>query len=1780
MNARTFLIVSLSPLCMSLVCPAQVVDIRQVGPDVILSWEGDGVLQFSPTVPAAWSNDNTATSPHVMAGADPVEFFRVFYPKGFPPTLEPPGMSFAEPNAEPSRVADEMSRGWFVPEVGDEVLLHSGEACRTEIDLRIRGRGMDFIWARCYRSRHGQDTEQGNRWNFSYNVRIEGGGPHVRLFDGTGYSAYFMQQSDGRYTASEFFREGRFIPGDAFRLTFADTGVWEFLPLDGQPAAGKISSITDRNGNELTFAYDGLGRLNQVTDTLHRNIQIAYNVDGFIASVTDFAGRQVRYDYYQDFDVGGSFGDLMAAHSPAVTNTSTLNDYPLGKTTSYTYSEGFSDDRENHLLVAITDPSGRNSREYVYQHNQTNIDFLRCTTMRLGLSTEKIHFHYEKLSLSPLPGFATLQVIVNDRVGNVAEHFFDVRNRLMKLREFTGRADPSQATTAVQNRPTNPLRPGDPGFFETAWEWNDDSLPVLVLYPNGNSVSNVYDSTLSPGATRLSSGNLRERHRLPGALGGDQPVLVETWTYDSRFGSEPRAGPTTDRETGRSRGFGFVTFADDANGNTAKFEYDLRGNCTNLEHRIPGIVETFSYNGFGQLTDHVLPDNGSGHRRQDTRIYYTAGPQEGYLQQRIVDSDRNGLNLATTFEYDDLGRVTRIVDARGNDEIFEYNALDQPVRHSTRLRLATGRHIVDYFYDANDNLARVCESNADENGILDPNNGYMSRLMDFDILNRLIRMCEESGNFDVPRSPPLLLCAGLPDGEFVTTEFAYDANRNLTQVRYGEAAEGRDSNNTARVHYDERDLVFQQVLGEGGVDQSTTQYDYDLNGNTLITYTGLEDVARITQFTYDGFNRRTGATDPMGNIASFHYDANGNQVSNRVDGELVDIPGATGNVRLAETTYQYDAMDRLVQEDRAFFDSTTQAALSDGHATDHLTWSDTSQLLAEVDDNNRTNLYRYDSANRLAASTDASGNQILYSYDANSNPTVLDSIEKSDLGNPDQLFSTRYFYDELDRLAQVADNVSNTVAYAYDSRGNLVRTTDPRGDETLYEFDGMNRRVRTTHDMNGNGPDPLETVDIVLRQSWDDSSRLIGQTDDNTNLAVYVYDSLNRLVQETLADGTDTFLGYDAHGNLTTLRDANLTAVGYTYDLLNRRTDATVVPGIGISADTTFERFDYDGLSRLVEAEDDDSLLNFAYNSLGSVLEHEMNGETTGAAYDGIGNTLQCTYPGGRIVGYSYDPLDRIHAILDASNSEQCTYDFIGPDRMERMDYANQTRTDYTYDGASGTLSPPNDFGVKKRIRTLHTIPATGQVIDDRTQVWDQRYCKTSRKDQRAAGPEFRRDYTYDSLSRLVESRQFDASESLLEEIVYELDGVGNRVTVSENSLSGNYSMVSLSPLADFQVNQYSADPQFARLYDDNGNLRAVDPGGGDEFLFAFDYANRLIRLIDTNNSVTNTYSYDALGRRIQKVVSDAASPPQVSRYLYGADWNGHANVRQVVEEQNGNGATLATYVYGGGVDDVLHMQRAGVDYHFHHDDLGNVMAATDGGGAVVERYDYGDYGEPMFSDGAGLPLAESAIGNPYLFTGRRYDGETGLYYFRARYLDPVIGRFISRDPLGPWGDPANAGNGLAYVGNNPWTHTDPMGLAKENFQRTKLHVNIGTIGHVDNSTQAASKKPREIVVVGSKVKSKRLFVGGLAWATDDSAAAVPKKPREIVVVGSKVRSKRLFVGGLAWATDDAGASARDKRKQSLYFPEQMLQEIKEEASGVDTHPDFAWVPHANASPR
>ena len=107
--------------------------------------------------------------------------------------------------------------------------------------------------------------------------------------------------------------------------------------------------------------------------------------------------------------------------------------------------------------------------------------------------------------------------------------------------------------------------------------------------------------------------------------------------------------------------------------------------------------------------------------------------------------------------------------------------------------------------------------------------------------------------------------------------------------------------------------------------------------------------------------------------------------------------------------------------------------------------------------------------------------------------------------------------------------------------------------------------------------------------------------------------------------------------------------------------------------------------------------------------------------------------------------------------------------------------------------------------------------------------------------------------------------------------------------------------------------------------------------------------------------------------------------------------------------------------------------YYYHYDGLGSVVALSNSSGTSIQSYEYSAFGQVAASD-------PNFTANPYMFTGRRFDYETGLYYYRARYYNPYIGRFLQTDPMG-YGDGMNW---YAYCGNNPLVFVDPSGSVQK----------------------------------------------------------------------------------------------------------------------------------------
>ena len=193
---------------------------------------------------------------------------------------------------------------------------------------------------------------------------------------------------------------------------------------------------------------------------------------------------------------------------------------------------------------------------------------------------------------------------------------------------------------------------------------------------------------------------------------------------------------------------------------------------------------------------------------------------------------------------------------------------------------------------------------------------------------------------------------------------------------------------------------------------------------------------------------------------------------------------------------------------------------------------------------------------------------------------------------------------------------------------------------------------------------------------------------------------------------------------------------------------------------------------------------------------------------------------------------------------------------------------------------------------------------------------------------------------------------------------------------------------------------------------------------------------LNSGPTVVGQYAYDALGRRISKMASPGGGPATTTYYYYDNS--------RVAEERDGLDVTVATYTYGNFVDEALTMDRGGSTYYYHQNASWSPHALTDSAGNPVERYTYDVYGAVSVMDANYNPIPanpwgtpHSPQGNPWIYTGRQLDEETGLYQYRVRYYDCAKGRFLQRDPL----EYKSGLNLYEYVRSAPTFYVDPSGM-------------------------------------------------------------------------------------------------------------------------------------------
>jgi RHS repeat-associated protein len=206
-----------------------------------------------------------------------------------------------------------------------------------------------------------------------------------------------------------------------------------------------------------------------------------------------------------------------------------------------------------------------------------------------------------------------------------------------------------------------------------------------------------------------------------------------------------------------------------------------------------------------------------------------------------------------------------------------------------------------------------------------------------------------------------------------------------------------------------------------------------------------------------------------------------------------------------------------------------------------------------------------------------------------------------------------------------------------------------------------------------------------------------------------------------------------------------------------------------------------------------------------------------------------------------------------------------------------------------------------------------------------------------------------------------------------------------------------------------AADPLKVSI-DPNGNLTTTTEGS-DTWAYTWNAETQLTK-VEKNGVEVARFAYDPLGRRVEKVAGGVTTS-----YTYDRG--------SILRETRGG--TVLRYTHGLGIDEPLAVDDGVALSYLHADGLGSVVKVTNASGAVTLTRQYDAWGN----------LETGASDSGYAFTGREWDADTGLYYYRARYYDARFGRFMSEDPIGLRGGV----NLYAYVDSSPVGRTDPLGL-------------------------------------------------------------------------------------------------------------------------------------------
>ena len=695
----------------------------------------------------------------------------------------------------------------------------------------------------------------------------------------------------------------------------------------------------------------------------------------------------------------------------------------------------------------------------------------------------------------------------------------------------------------------------------------------------------------------------------------------------------------------------------------------------------------------------------------------------------------------------------------------------------------------------------------------------------------------------------------------------------------------------------------------------------------------------------------------------------------------------------------------------------------------------------------RVTRYAYDNGNRVKSITNPEGSRTTIVYeDTQGLKTITDAK-----GN-----ITKYYLDGDDRVIKITDAKNNDTLYQYDSFGNVSKMTDASGLVTDCVYDALNKVIQ------------IKSPYVVTGFEYDDNGNLLKETKGGLPLNSRRYG-----VQ---------YGNYDSLGNYGT------------------RTTGTYGPLSGNLEETNTEQFFYNDAT---------------HKAKGLLWKTQSNGYTLEYNYDSDGHIVAMThtFPNGTQIplGYQYNAISQLLTHTTPWGTTVYAYD--PQQHLDTVKFNNVVMAKYQYDIAQ--FGNPTQLALNNGAITIQSTysnaPYTDWINAQTVKVgttpvatlgyqYDAIGNRTSLTSSLSGQPGQTVQYGYDGLSELTQTNYPGMTFS------YQYDKIGNRTAMQTPYGTGSYSAPEMGYSTRTIGVNYNGVTTKQKYSNITGSLQSRTESIGQttqrDQAYTFNALDRLTTVTDTQSGATNTYGfqYDTQGHRLSMTKNNQVQ----TYYVWGQTHTPEAELDSTgtltkLNLQTPSGEKLA---------DSFGNPTSGGYWKFHaNDPLGTPIAIINASSKVETQYSLTPFGDfkfkgsfslseldPMYkfnfqlnsqlssgqSLGIQLPQIRLAPGftakagsslrltatpvqtttsadarNVVSFTGKSFEEGLGLYYFNARWYDPVMGRFISPDPKWPDSNKPLTLNPYIYCYNNPINLVDRDGRAPD-YSRPYIDPGLG----------------------------------------------------------------------------------------------------------------------------